>query len=132
MPYATTMGCNPTTTSLRNMRGSKTCHDERRMRNIVDSNPSIRLIESACKSQRENYHACRKSAEVLFFRSQDPAMKIALSILLGLVIGLAPEEVVSEASRIVKFEAGLITSYQILNIRESHIAPDFPCSYTTA
>jgi hypothetical protein len=34
-----------------------------------------------------------------------------------------PEEVVSETLRMAKFEAGLVTSYQILNIREVHI-PD--------
>jgi hypothetical protein len=42
------------------------------------------------------------------------------------------DEVVSETLRMAKFEAGLITSYRILNMRKVHIAPDFPDTYTAA
>ncbi len=42
-----------------------------------------------------------------------------------------PEEVVSETLRKAKFEAGLVTSYQILEIREVHIG-EFPGTYTLA
>jgi len=34
-----------------------------------------------------------------------------------------PEEVVSETMRLAKFEAGLMTSYRILNIRKVYISP---------
>jgi len=40
-----------------------------------------------------------------------------------------PEEVVSETLRMAKFEAGLMTSYRILNIRKVHIG-EFPDTYT--
>ena len=41
----------------------------------------------------------------------------------------SPAEVVSETFRTAKFEAGLMTSYQILNIRKVHIG-EFPDAYT--
>lgn len=42
-----------------------------------------------------------------------------------------PEEVVSETLRMAQFKAGLMTSYQILEIREVHIG-QFPGPYTAA
>ena len=42
----------------------------------------------------------------------------------------SPDEVVSETLRKAKFEAGLVTSYQILEIREVHFG-EFPGTYTT-
>lgn len=42
-----------------------------------------------------------------------------------------PSEVVAETLRAAKFEAGLLTHYRILEIREVHIDP-FPASYTAA
>ena len=44
---------------------------------------------------------------------------------------VTPEEVVSETLRTAKFGAGLMTSYQILNIRKVHIG-EFPDTYTAA
>jgi hypothetical protein len=42
-----------------------------------------------------------------------------------------PEEVISQTLRVAKFEAGLITSYRVLNIRKVHISP-FPGTYIAA
>jgi hypothetical protein len=44
---------------------------------------------------------------------------------------ITPEAVASETLRMAKFEAGLMTSYRILNLREVHIG-EFPDTYAAA